>query len=62
MESLAERIAALERQLAGAKDRKKDWRRVVGILADSESAKQMRVETEAMIEAERNAAREGLSE
>jgi len=57
LESLAERIAALERKLAGQNEPKKDWRSVVGILGDSEFAQLMRKETEAMIEAERVAAR-----
>ena len=58
LESLADRIAAIERKLAEKPAPNKDWRSVVGILGDSESAKRMRDETEAMIEAERVAARE----
>lgn len=57
LESLAERVAVLERKLAGRDEPKKDWRSVVGILGDGEFAQRMREETEAMIEAERVAAR-----
>ena len=62
LESLAERIVAIERKLAEKPAPNKDWRSVVGILAGSESAKQMLAETTAMREAEREAAREGRAE
>jgi hypothetical protein len=55
LEALAERVAALERKLAGEPDQ--DWRRVVGILGDSEFARRMVEETLALREAEREAAR-----
>lgn len=59
LESLAERVAALERKLAGTSEEpKKDWRSVVGILGDGEFAKRMIEETLALREAERVAARD----
>ena len=36
LESLAARVAELERKLAGHEPRQKDWRRVIGMFADSE--------------------------
>jgi len=62
LESLAERIAAIERTIAEKSKPSDDWRSVVGILAGSESAKQMLAEATAMREAERVAAREGRAE
>ena len=65
LEVLAARIDVIEKKLdeqRAAPPRKKDWRRVVGILDDSESARQMIAETLAIREAERAAAREGQSE
>ena len=59
MEGLAKRIDALEQKLGDRVSAKKDWRTVVGILAGSETAKQMLAESTAMREADRAAAREG---
>lgn len=58
MEGLARRIDALEQKSGDRESVKKDWRSVVGILAGSETAKQMLAETTAIREAERTAARE----
>jgi len=57
LESLAERVAALERRLAGQDQPKKDWRRVVGIFEDDEFTRLMIAETLAIREREREEAR-----
>ncbi|MBX9580955.1 MAG: hypothetical protein K2X87_11660 [Gemmataceae bacterium] len=68
LEAVAERLAALERQVAaltastrppGAVPAVGDWRCVVGISADNEFTRQVLAEIEANSEAERRAAREG---
>ena len=63
LESLANRVEALEKEIKDVKTQqtkpKKDWRRVVGILDDSEFARDMIAETLAIREREREAAREG---
>jgi len=63
LESLAERVAALERELAEQKalngPRKKDWRRVAGMFTGSEFSKEVDAAGQAIREAERKAAREG---
>jgi hypothetical protein len=61
LESLAQRVAALEKDLAEQKakaDGKKDWRRVAGMFTGSEFMKQVDAEGQAIREAERKAARE----
>lgn len=66
LESLVNRIEALEKELQAVKAQQiqpqKDWRRVVGILGDSEFARDMIAETLAIREREREAAREGRQE
>lgn len=62
LESLAERVAELERKLAGQDEPKKDWRSVVGILGDSEFARDMIAETLAIREREREEARNAPEE
>jgi hypothetical protein len=58
LESLAARVAALERQLAGQHEPKKDWRSVVGMFDDDPGFMETVVaETLAIREAERAAAR-----
>lgn len=58
LESLAKRVEALERQLAEQKgERKKDWRRTIGMFADSEFMRQVQAEAEAIREADREAGR-----
>ena len=64
LESLAARVAELERQLAETKTiaPKKDWRSVVGMYEDDEFTRQWVAEMEATREAERQAAREAVEE
>ena len=67
LEALAARLEAVERELAeqkaaAAPARKKDWRRTIGMFAESEFMKQVDAECAAMREAERAAAREGRPE
>jgi hypothetical protein len=62
LESLAQRIEALEKKLAEKETARKDWRSVVGIFDGDEGAKRMIEETLAIREAERQAAREGRIE
>lgn len=65
LEALAARIDAIEKKLGEQQvvpSRKKDWRSVVGILDDRESARQMIAETLAIRETEREAARDGQAE
>lgn len=58
LESLAERIAAIERKLAGQDEPKKDWRSVVGMFDDDpEFMQSVIAETLAIREREREAAR-----
>lgn len=69
LEAVAERLAALERQVAaltaastlppGVLPAVRDWRSVVGISADNEFTRQVLAEIEANSEAERRAALEG---
>jgi molybdopterin converting factor small subunit len=63
LESLAARVAALEKQLAEQKapPQKKDWRRTIGMFAGNEFIKELDAEVAAMREAEREAARRGES-
>ncbi len=66
LESLANRVEALEKEIKDVKTQqtkpKKDWRRVVGISAGSEFAHRVIAETLAIREREREAAREGREE
>ena len=65
LESLAERVAALERHLAEQRvkaSRKKDWRRTVGMFTGNEFMKQIDAEGQAIREADRQAAREENAE
>ena len=59
LESLAARVAELERKLAadnGATPATRDWRSVVGISEETEFSRQMQTEIEANSEAERRVA------
>lgn len=67
LESLAARVAALEKELAEQKAappaRKKDWRRTVGMFDDDpDFAREVLAEGQAIREAEREAARRGEPE
>jgi hypothetical protein len=66
LESLAARLAAVERQLAeqtaAPPPRTKDWRRTVGTMENNEFTRAMLAEIEAAREAERAAARAGRDE
>jgi len=64
LESLAARVAELERQLAEAKTAqpKKDWRTIVGMFEDDDCTRRWVAEMEATREAERRAAREAVEE
>ena len=55
LESLAKRVEALERalHLKPAAARSKDWRRVVGMVGDSEFMRQVDAEGQALRDAER---------
>ena len=62
LESLAARLAEVERQLAAQRAApppppKKDWRRTVGMFTGSEFMKQVDAEGEAVREADREEAR-----
>lgn len=60
LESLAARLAAVEKQLADLQtgvSGAKDWRRTVGMFAGSEFIRQLDAECAAAREAEREAAR-----
>ena len=61
LESLAARLAEVERQLAAQRTalppRKKDWRRTVGMFTGSEFMKQVDAEGAAVREADRAEAR-----
>lgn len=61
LESLAKRVEALEKALAEKEPKRpaKDWRRVVGMFADSEFMRQVDEEGRKIREAEREAARRG---
>lgn len=58
LESLAERVAALEKRLQ-SQPPQRDWRSVVGIFEGSEFAESMIHEALAIREAERKAVNEG---
>ena len=60
LESLAQRVDALERELRiqRGQETKKDWRRVVGIAGDSELMRQIDDEGRKIREAEREDARQ----
>ncbi len=62
LESLAQRVEALERLVAQPAPRKKDWRRVVGMFGDSEFMKRVDAEGQAIREAEREEARRAENE
>jgi hypothetical protein len=60
--SLEQRVAALEKELAGLKSRRrngraKDWRRTVGIFTDNPGMKELFAEAIKLREADRNKAR-----
>jgi hypothetical protein len=61
LESLARRVEAIERQLASQRsgERKKDWRRVVGIFEDTEFSRAVDEEGRKIREADREAAERG---
>lgn len=59
LESLAERVAALEKELAAQRSRsaaKKDWRKTVGMFTGSEFQKQIDDEGQVIRDADREAA------
>lgn len=62
LESLAKRIEALESALRARAASSKDWRRVVGMFADSEFMRDVDEECQRMRDAEREAARLGEPE
>lgn len=63
LESLAARIAELERKLAAQpQPPDKDWRSIIGMLPDDDFTRSWIAETEAIREANRQAAREGRPE
>lgn len=63
LESLARGVEELERKLAQqSAPSAQDWRKVVGMFADSEFMKQVDEEGRAIREADRQAAREGRLE
>jgi hypothetical protein len=62
LESLAARVAELERKLAASTSQPKDWRSVIGTMEDNEFTRQWIAEMEAIREADRQAAREGRAE
>lgn len=65
LESLASRVAALERELAALKGvtlPSRDWRSVVGISEETEFSRQMQEEMKARKEAEWLAAQNGTEE
>ena len=63
LESLAARVAELERKLTAPPPQPtNDWRNFVGIFEDDELTRQWAAEVEAIREADRLAAREGRSE
>jgi len=61
LESLAKRVAALEKVIAtkGPDQSRKNWRKVVGMFRDSELIRQVDEECQRTREAEREAARRG---
>jgi hypothetical protein len=61
LESLAKRVAALEKEMATKSPgrSRKDWRKVVGMFRDSEFMRQVDEECLRIREAEREAARRG---
>jgi hypothetical protein len=61
LESLAARVAELERKLA-APQPTNDWRNFVGIFPDDELTRQWIAEVEAIRESDRQAAQEGQVE
>ncbi len=60
-ESLAKRVAALEKEMATKRldQSRKDWRKVVGMFRDSEFMRKVDEECLRVREAEREAARRG---
>ena len=64
LESLAARVAELERKLAAQPQPPTNppWLSLVGSMEDNEFTRSMIAESEAIIEADRQAAREGRSE
>lgn len=65
LESLASRVAALERELAALKGvtlPSRDWRSVVGISEETEFSRRMQAEMKARKEAEWLAAQNGTEE
>jgi len=63
LEALAARVAELERKLAAASTPPaQDWRSVVGMFVDDEFTRSWIAETEAIREADRQAARDGTPE
>lgn len=61
LESLAKRVEALENALAARESQppRKDWRKVIGMFADSDFMREVDEECLRMREAEREAARRG---
>ncbi len=61
LESLAKRVAALEKEMATKRldQSRKDWRKVVGMFRDSEFMRKVDEECLRVREAEREAARRG---
>jgi hypothetical protein len=61
LESLAERVAALEKEMATKRrnQSRKDWRKVVGMFRDGEFMRKVDEECLRIREAEREAARRG---
>jgi hypothetical protein len=61
LESLAKRVAALEKEMATKRpdESRKDWRKLVGMFRDSEFMRKVEEECLRSREAEREAARRG---
>jgi hypothetical protein len=61
LESLANRVAALEKEIATKRpdQSRKDWRKVIGMFRDSEFMRKVDEECLRIREAEREAARRG---
>jgi uncharacterized protein HemX len=63
LETLTKRVESLEQQVGKLKGSgAKDWRRAVGMFADSEFIQQVIAEGRAIRDADRQAAREGKPE
>ncbi len=61
LESLAKRVEILEQQLAASQPKEKDWRRTIGMFADSEFMASVQEEAAKIREADREAGRNSQS-